>query len=316
MADNKDIETIIRAVKLQRDGELILADKIFSNLYNNGCRDINVIWRLGLLQWQLWKDFDSAYRLLIAAIGQDPAFDPPKKVLYDIIQEARAHVDEHSIVLGQLRADGCRPDWMVDLGAHKGSWTKKAALHFPDARYLLIEADATLEAPLRAAISPLPIHADFAFAVIAEQTESARDFYLNGLGSSVYVENDEIFDYARKVSLPTLTLDDLFRSHGVNGATFLKIDVQGAEMEVLRGAGNMLDQVVGVLCEVNITQTYEGAPPADVVTGFLAERGFRLYDVLEPKRNADRRLTQIDMLYVRPAAVPAAFSPPKDVSLP
>lgn len=301
-SNTDDHEKILEGIELQRRGDLVHADKLFTSLYNSGCRDINLLWRLGLLHWQLWKDFDAAYTLLTMSIGMEPTFEPPKKVLYDICREMECAVDEHDAMLRRLRADGRRPDWVVDLGAHKGAWTKKAAAHFPDARYLLIEADAELEEKLRAAVADLPVKADVVFAVAAEKSQESRDFYLNGLGSSVFVENGAIFDYARKVTLPTVALAELFRARGVDGEIFLKIDVQGAELEALRGVGDMLDQVIGLVCEVNVAHTYEGAPLADEVTAFLVERGFRLYDVIEPKRDPEGRLTQIDVVYVRPPA--------------
>ncbi len=83
---------------------------------------------------------------------------------------------------------------------------------------------------------------------------------------------------------------------------YLKIDVQGLELEVLRGAESLLDQVAAVESELSLTPLYEqGATFVDVVD-HLDTRGFHLVSLapvfIDPR---DGRLLQLDGVFTRSA---------------
>jgi FkbM family methyltransferase len=74
------------------------------------------------------------------------------------------------------------------------------------------------------------------------------------------------------------TLDTYCAEHGIERIDLLKIDTQGYELEVLRGAAGMLaaGRVGLVYMEVTFCDMYEGLPPFDVLYRFLLDKGFRL----------------------------------------
>jgi len=81
---------------------------------------------------------------------------------------------------------------------------------------------------------------------------------------------------------------------------FLKLDVQGYELEVLRGARESLPKLAGVQAELSLVPLYEGAPTFHQVIDLLESEGFRLAG-LEPGF-CDREsgeLLQADGLFVR-----------------
>lgn len=81
---------------------------------------------------------------------------------------------------------------------------------------------------------------------------------------------------------------------------FLKIDVQGYEDRVLRGAGSLLDRFVGIQLEMSLVPLYANAPSMCALVDTLAQHGFALAAV-EPgfEDHATGRLLQIDGLFVR-----------------
>jgi FkbM family methyltransferase len=74
------------------------------------------------------------------------------------------------------------------------------------------------------------------------------------------------------------TVDGYCAEHGIDRIDLLKIDTQGYELEVLRGADGMLAAggIGLVYLEVTFIDMYEGLPPFDVLYRFLLDRGFRL----------------------------------------
>jgi FkbM family methyltransferase len=57
---------------------------------------------------------------------------------------------------------------------------------------------------------------------------------------------------------------------------FLNIDVQGYELEVLRGAENLLRNIDCIICEINRAEVYENCPLVDDIVNFLSPYGFKL----------------------------------------
>lgn len=81
----------------------------------------------------------------------------------------------------------------------------------------------------------------------------------------------------------------------------LKLDVQGFELEALRGAGEgSLDQVVAMQVELSLTPLFEVGPLALEVLNYLAERGFRLVGFEEVFSDPESgEMLAVDGLFVR-----------------
>jgi hypothetical protein len=79
----------------------------------------------------------------------------------------------------------------------------------------------------------------------------------------------------------------------------LKIDVQGYELDVLRGAGDRIAVVDEVFVEASFAQLYTGQPLAAEVITYLDRCGLRLVDVFGVARDADGIALQADFLFRR-----------------
>ena len=82
--------------------------------------------------------------------------------------------------------------------------------------------------------------------------------------------------------------------------SLLKIDTQGAELEVLKGATGLLDQIDVIIIEVSFHEFRQGAPEFHDIVIRMAELGYRGYEILEGHyRAADGALAQVDLAFVR-----------------
>jgi FkbM family methyltransferase len=63
---------------------------------------------------------------------------------------------------------------------------------------------------------------------------------------------------------------------------FLKLDVQGYELEVLKGAETTLESTIGVQCELSVVPLYDGQADYLEVIGYLRQHGLHLLH-LEPE---------------------------------
>jgi FkbM family methyltransferase len=85
------------------------------------------------------------------------------------------------------------------------------------------------------------------------------------------------------VGVPAVTLDTFCGEHGIARIDLLKIDVEGAELDVLRGAQTLLESgAIGcVLFEVSPLMLEGMGHTVEEVFTYLRERGFELHDVAE-----------------------------------
>ncbi len=101
----------------------------------------------------------------------------------------------------------------------------------------------------------------------------------------------------RKV--PAKTLDAIARDNRAEAPYLIKLDTQGSELEILRGASDMLASTELVILEVSLFP-FGGGPELYDVVEFMKERGFVAYDLVDFKyRPIDGALGQIDMAFVR-----------------
>jgi FkbM family methyltransferase len=84
----------------------------------------------------------------------------------------------------------------------------------------------------------------------------------------------------RKQTIRAETADHFFRSQGLDRIDFLKLDTQGTELEILRGAREYLSsgKIAVVKTEVSLLPVYRNACTFSDIDRFLKERGFLFVD--------------------------------------
>jgi FkbM family methyltransferase len=90
----------------------------------------------------------------------------------------------------------------------------------------------------------------------------------------------DMFHPVRTEELAVVSLADWAAREGVASVDFLKMNVQGGELEILRGAGSLLDRMLGVFVEVAFVESYRDRPMFSDIDGFLRKQGFTFFDLL------------------------------------
>ncbi|MHA1538950.1 MAG: FkbM family methyltransferase [Alphaproteobacteria bacterium] len=124
-----------------------------------------------------------------------------------------------------------------------------------------------------------------------------------------------------KIPVDTHRLDDVLE---IKDNDFMKLDVQGAELDVLRGASSLLDQTVCVHAEVEFVPLYKNQPLFADVDSFLRSEGFVLHSFVNVNRrsfkpfNLSKNTNQFlwaDAVYVKDFMQLDQLSPEKMVKM-
>ena len=101
-------------------------------------------------------------------------------------------------------------------------------------------------------------------------------------------------------TVPVRTIDALLAEGWLVPPDLVKVDVQGFELAVLRGASRLFGQTEMFLLELSLYPFQEGQPLLHEVVEWMAARGYLLYDVTEwMRRPNDGALGQFDGAFVR-----------------
>mmetsp|Transcript_25697 Transcript_25697/g.43052 ORF Transcript_25697/g.43052 Transcript_25697/m.43052 type:complete len:240 (+) Transcript_25697:358-1077(+) len=187
------------------------------------------------------------------------------------------------------------PKMILDVGANAGTWTTEIRAIFPSAQFFMVEAASKHDRTLR------QVGAPYAFAVLGD-AEKEVDFYeqKTSTGNSLFREVSTAFAKVAPTKRRMRTLDNLLAENNVTGPYgLLKIDTQGAEILVLKGADRTLSLTKLILLELSIIEFNKGAPRAAEVVAFLAARGFAPYDITELHYLPNGQLFQFDMIFAR-----------------
>lgn len=206
-------------------------------------------------------------------------------------------------------------DWLVDMkiqtiidvGASDGGFAKKIKEVIPNARLYCFEALEDIFEILNANIKDLK---DVITVNLAMSDQIGPvSFYrcVDWTGSSSMLEMNDIHKTAypftantQEVKVNASTLDHYFESNTIVRPAMLKIDVQGAEMFVLKGAKNVLENIDIVFCEINFVETYNNCVLFNELNSFLYERGFILSGMENVSQSTvDGSFLQADAYFVR-----------------
>ena len=110
---------------------------------------------------------------------------------------------------------------------------------------------------------------------------------------------DELLSTVETVSVQSESLDEVCQNEKVNHIDILKLDVQGAELKVLKGAERMLSEgrISIIYLEIIFVPTYKGQSTYFEIGEYLSKNGFDIYGIFN--LTYDRHLKQADVLFFR-----------------
>lgn len=208
---------------------------------------------------------------------------------------------EHAAVLRQLG----KVRTVVDIGANRGQFALAARKSLPAAQIFSFEPLPAPAAVYRAVFSD-DVHATLYETAIGPKSGDGV-IHVSGRDDSssllpIAATQDGLFPGTAEIGTQIVRvarLDDHLAPAAIDSPALLKLDVQGFELETLRGCEQLLRHFAWVYAECSFVELYAGQALADAVIAWLRERGLMLRGVYNMAYDRRGKAIQADFLFGR-----------------
>lgn len=188
---------------------------------------------------------------------------------------------------------------IIDGGAHKGETTAEFKRAFSDPKIIAFEPQPLLAEKIQKEYENDDGVEVYNTAIGAEK--KAKKLYKIGKysgRSSLFTpkySNHGADDVEKRIDVQMQKLDDCISEK----VDILKLDLQGYELNALKGANNVLKNTDVILTEVQFKDLYENASTFCDIHKYLTQRRFKLYNLYTMSTNPDDgHLEWGDAIYV------------------
>jgi FkbM family methyltransferase len=171
-------------------------------------------------------------------------------------------------VIRMMLNNGIKISNIYDIGAHKGDWTRHIQKILPNANIFMFEANKSNEYHLGA------LNNWHKITVLSDREKEVEFFATGGTGDSYFKENTAVYNSVQPLTIRTQKLDDVVNEENLSFPDFIKIDTQGSEIDILKGATACLKSSKIILLECPVYPYNKNAPSMEEYLTFMREAGF------------------------------------------
>lgn len=97
--------------------------------------------------------------------------------------------------------------------------------------------------------------------------------YVNKFQMGINLETQKV------IQVETRNLIEVCKIYEIPSIDIIKLDVEGAELDILKGAGDLISEFSAVISEVRMTDKLNGSPPFNYLMEYMNTKNFDLYDL-------------------------------------
>lgn len=197
-----------------------------------------------------------------------------------------------------LQEKGFNPTVIYDLGAFVGGWSSDMKQIFPDANMFAFEANSVHQKSLANIVGENNV----AICVLGAENKSVTFYNRNDTGDSYLQENTSYFIDNPNVQISTRQMDridDIVQQRNYPLPDFVKLDLQGAELEAIKGGFSTLINAEIMILEVKILEYNLGAPTFLQTIQFMADLGYIPFDITELHYLHTGELNECDIMFCK-----------------
>ncbi|MFC1667094.1 FkbM family methyltransferase [Candidatus Omnitrophota bacterium] len=219
-----------------------------------------------------------------------------KRILGYLIK--KLDVPNMYVALKRLRSMGFSPNLIFDIGAHEGDFADICLTIWSNSELACFDVIEDKMEILKKRFSSNNKVKAFPF-LMGEENKKEVALHLIDTGSSILEEHAA--HNVPKKSYEMKTIDSIVEEFYKNRIIdILKIDVQGYELPVLKGAINSLNNINVILLELNLIDIHKNVSLIEEIVKWLSNRNWVMYDICGiHRRPLDNAIWQIDAIFLK-----------------
>jgi FkbM family methyltransferase len=203
----------------------------------------------------------------------------------------------------RLKASGVHPQTIFDVGANIGQFSLACCWAWPKTKIFAYEPDTRSYPSLIEMAKEYRNVNPMALALSSE--EGSQTFHLSNFSESSSLRgfhSNHLQAYPdigviRTMAVPTSTLAAELTKHEPTPPALLKLDVQGAEAEVIQGAMERLNLFQWILLETSSQPMYDGEASFEELRVMLTDQNFHFCAPVSLHSGREGQYTQFDALF-------------------
>jgi FkbM family methyltransferase len=184
---------------------------------------------------------------------------------------------------GLLKRFGFDPKHIVDIGANRGTWTRRAVQFFPTAQYTLIEPQDQLKVYIQDLIAT-GIRINWINAGVSDASGTLPFTIAYRDDSSTFLSLPQDAN-AQRILIPVKTLNEIVLSSGGPVPQMVKIDAEGLDLKVLAGASDLFGKTEVFFVEVAIWTNHPYENTLAKVIPIMEQAGYHAVDITDINRS-------------------------------
>lgn len=203
----------------------------------------------------------------------------------------------------RLKKLGHEPRVIFDVGASNSGWSCYIKRILPEAEFYLFEPlidhCSDYQEFLEKALEIYPSFKLHKIALGEKTAEITMNVFADSVVSSTALDMTNTGVRTTPVKVQQLTLDDAIATLNLPIPQVIKIDTQGSELSILKGAEKTLPHVDILVLECWLYRGYgPNTPLLTEIVDWLLSYNFRLWDLGDPYRNEEGILATLDCFFI------------------
>lgn len=180
-----------------------------------------------------------------------------------------------------IKNNGYCPDVIFDIGSYHGKWTEECLKIYPNCEYHLFDGNHHSEIEALSKYKNVHIHGN----VILNESSGQVDWHQQkGKGDSIFKEKTYFYKNTQPIKRDCFSLNEYVQENiSLSEAKniLIKIDAQGAELNILKGSTEILAKTDFILMELPVFGEYnDGAPKFVDYINYMDNIGFVPYNIV------------------------------------